>query len=109
MWQLVHLKHTISTHTHTHISGAQFLKTHFKYKLSTQTFQEFIDQEWLKYFEYKCTETKPMTFMSVCTSVDPPDLHLRLTHTHGYSHDDKLAGHYHYDMDGDCREADYEG
>uniref|UniRef100_A0A7S4GQE8 DUF1907 domain-containing protein n=1 Tax=Oxyrrhis marina TaxID=2969 RepID=A0A7S4GQE8_OXYMA len=64
--------------------------------------QEFIDKTWLKFFEGKA----PMTFMFVCTSVDPPNLSMRLTHTHGHnSEDNNLGGHYHYDL---TREVEYE-
>jgi hypothetical protein len=64
--------------------------------------QEFIDKTWLKFFEGKA----PMTFLFVCTSVDPPNMHMRLTHTHGHSsNDNALGGHYHYDL---TREVEYE-
>merc|ERR1719161_1130597 len=54
--------------------------------------------------------------MTVCTSVSPPGLEMRLTHTHGHSSDLSsmgtenspiLAGHYHYDLSPD--DIEYEG
>lgn len=67
--------------------------------------QEFIDKEWLKYIEAEA----PFTFMTVCTSVSPPGLDMRLTHTHGHSTDQSpmVGGHYHYDLSPD--EIEYEG
>jgi hypothetical protein len=69
--------------------------------------QAFIDKEWLKYVEAPA----PMTFMTVCTSVSPPGLQMRLTHTHGHSTVEDgmppIAGHYHYDLSPD--DIEYEG
>merc|ERR1719191_2097703 len=49
--------------------------------------------------------------MTVCTSVSPPGLGMRLTHTHGHSSVrdgiPKIAGHYHYDLSPD--DIEYEG
>lgn len=67
--------------------------------------QEFIDNTWLKFVEAQA----PFTFMTVCTSVSPPGLDMRLTHTHGHSTDQSpmVGGHYHYDLSPD--EIEYGG
>lgn len=67
--------------------------------------QEFIDTEWLKFVEAPA----PMTFMTVCTTVSPPGLQMRLTHTHGNTNEPTpvIGGHYHYDLSPD--EIEYDG
>eukprot|EP00397_Hematodinium_sp_SG-2012_P042817 GEMP01047442.1.p1 GENE.GEMP01047442.1~~GEMP01047442.1.p1 ORF type:complete len:136 (+),score=32.88 GEMP01047442.1:390-797(+) len=69
--------------------------------------QDFIDDHWLKYFTAKA----PFTYMFVCTSVDPPNFNMRLTHTHGHESVDasdvpQIGGHYHHD---EGEEVEYVG
>lgn len=66
--------------------------------------QQFIDDDWLKYFEAKA----PFTMMTVLTTVDPPGMNMRLTHTHGHNSEGAttLAGHYHYDT---TQDVEHEG
>lgn len=50
-----------------------------------------VDQ-WLRFFDFAA----PFTILSVCVT-DDMGLHLRSEHSHGYSHEQRLGGHYHGD------------
>lgn len=63
--------------------------------------------DWLTYHDFEA----PMTCMTVLHSADPDKkLGLRMEHTHAFSTVGKNAGgHYHYDVEDDEGEIEYEG
>jgi hypothetical protein len=63
--------------------------------------------DWLTYHDFK----GPMTCLTVLHSADPEKkLGLRMEHTHAFSTvGENAGGHYHYDIEDDNEEIEYEG
>ncbi|KAJ5748747.1 uncharacterized protein N7511_010443 [Penicillium nucicola] len=68
--------------------------------------RQFLEQEWLTYHVFDA----PVVCLNVMHSADPEGLGLRMEHTHCFEADgDRKGGHYHYDIQEDCDDVEYEG
>ncbi|OQE22263.1 hypothetical protein PENSTE_c010G10284 [Penicillium steckii] len=67
--------------------------------------REQLEKEWLTYHVFKA----PIVCLTVFHSADPELLDLRMEHTHCFDAEgDKKGGHYHYDIQEDDFEVEYE-
>ena len=67
--------------------------------------------DWLTYHNFSTSKESPIVCLSVLHSADPgKKLGLRMEHTHCFTVDgSQRGGHYHYDLDGEDEEVEYEG
>lgn len=67
--------------------------------------REQLEKQWLTYHEFEA----PVVCLTVFHSSDPEGLGLRMEHTHCFDAEGNTkGGHYHYDIQGDEEEVEYE-